>query len=421
MPPSDPATIIPPTAHNAAPGGAGATFCPAPAPGGAPAARQGRLGRRTGIVSAPPDPRRRAAALTRRYSLLDKAGQLLPHHRVSWCARHPLDDQVSVLYHPEHASASYGGLAVCGSVWVCPLCGAKIIGRRAADLAAGATSWRRRGGQIVMLTLTLRHQRGHELRHLLRAMNSAYRRIRQGRIFQTFKKHYGLRGTVTAREITHGKNGWHPHIHALLFVAKPLSDSELAQMRREIYDLWVRALQRSGLNATFEHGVRVTNTNDAAADYVTKVSATWSISQEMVNALKKEGRQGNCTPAQLLALAVAGDGQAGRLYVEYADATRGLNMIVWSPGLRAELLDGDENEHSDQELAEESMSDAIEMFVITPQQWQMILRYGIRGDLLAEVCYADADNITQYLAGWGINLGAWQLRYTIRDRNEQKS
>lgn len=236
----------------------------------------------------------------------------------------------------------------------------------------------------------------------------------------SFKTQYGLAGSITSREITEGKNGWHPHLHGLLFLRHGVTDTQRREMKRKLYERWQKALKREGVDTTYEHGIALTVVEKGQEDYVTKVSEAWAASQEMVGALQKEGRRGSRTPAKLLALAAAGDQAAGDRFVEYAAATRGLKMIVWSIGLRKELFN-DDTEKSDQELAEEKQADAIELFVLCNWQWQIILKHKLRGELLAECCSGDIDTPVQFLAGWGIELAPWQLRYTIRVKKGDNS
>lgn len=426
---SRPSPIIPPPPPAACGPGepVGATFRPlaprqrgraAPPPGGAQGAQRAPLGNGTGNVSASPEERAkgRAKRYSRRYRMLDTAAELLPAHRVAWCGRLVLGESVEVLYHPEHGAASFGGVAVCGSVWTCPMCATRIAIARADELARAAAAWAERGGQLLMLTLTLRHQRQHRLAHLLAALNAAYRDLRGGRAFQVFKADYLLKGSVTAREITHGiKNGWHPHLHALLFLGKHTTPAEQARIRKFLYERWKKALAKHNLNATYEHGISLQDVAPENVPYMSKMGEAWSAANEVTGGQAKSARPGHQTPPQLLALAAAGDKRAARLYVEYAAATRGLKMLVWSKGLRKELLG--EPEKTDQQIAEEKQSNAIILFELTLSQWSRILKYRLRGELLGECCAGDMDNPVQWLAGWGVVLCSSQMKYTLRDKN----
>src|SRR5712691_4776616 len=65
-----------------------------------------------------------------KWQLQREAQALLPNERVAFCMRRIQARTVDVLYSVQHQSAHYGGLMVCGSVWVCPLCAAKISEHR---------------------------------------------------------------------------------------------------------------------------------------------------------------------------------------------------------------------------------------------------------------------------------------------------
>lgn len=432
---SDPAPIIPPPPVVAAlqletetgqEAPQGATFRPlaprqrgraAPPPGGAQGAQGAPLGSRTPSVSThPPDPARKQRGVLRRYQLQESAAELLQQHRVRWCACVPTKQYVGVLYHPEHAGASYSGLAYCGSAWVCPLCASKIMARRAADLAAGIASWQAAGGHVYMVTFTLRHQRGQRLKFLLEAMNEALRKMHGSGAWPRLAARYDLAGTVTGREMTHGKNGWHPHIHSLFFTRKPLSNDALTVLEGQLFHSWARQLSKFNLDATKEYGINITAANDKASEYVTKCAKTWSVSQEMVNQLAKEGRRGNRTPQELLVLYSKGDKRAGELYKEYADATRRKRPLFWSQGLWQEVF-GSIPEKTDEEILSEQEATAEEIIVLTHEQWSKIVRYRLRGDLLAEAIERKPEQLVSWLASCGITLASWQLSYTLQNKS----
>lgn len=428
MQPSDPGPIIPPAAHSAGEH-IGATFAPlaaerrprgraAPAPAGGQAAGTAALGSRTPSASnpGPPDPARKQAGILRRYQLQEAAAELLQGHRVRWCGCVPTKQHVSVLRHPEHGSASYGGLAYCGSAWICPLCSSKIMARRAADLADGIASWRARGGHVYMVTFTLRHQRGQRLKFLLESMNAALRAMHSSGGWHRLADGYDLAGTVTGREATHGRNGWHPHIHSIFFTRKPLSNDALTVLEGKLFHSWARQLAKFNLDATKEYGIDIRVADEKASDYVTKCAKTWSISQEMVNQLAKEGRRGNKTPQQLLVLYSRGDKVAGELYKEYADATRRKRPLFWSQGLWKEVF-GEVEEKTDEQILNEQEASAEEIIVLTHEQWSKIVRYRLRGDLLAEAIENEPQKLVSWLASCGITLASWQLRYTDRDKS----
>ena len=44
--------------------------------------------------------------------------------------------------------AHYAGLPACGSVWACPVCAAKILDTRAAEIASAAAGWDQAGNSV---------------------------------------------------------------------------------------------------------------------------------------------------------------------------------------------------------------------------------------------------------------------------------
>ena len=68
--------------------------------------------------------------------------------------------------HGPRRGAGYAGLSTCASVWACPCCAARIAARRAAELVAVRTAVRLMGGTAYLVTLTVRHHKGHWLDRL---------------------------------------------------------------------------------------------------------------------------------------------------------------------------------------------------------------------------------------------------------------
>ena len=64
---------------------------------------------------------------------------------------------------PEGRRAGFEGLVTCGSVWMCPVCAAKVAAKRAEELAPVLDAVHARGGSALMLTLTIRHSAGDRL------------------------------------------------------------------------------------------------------------------------------------------------------------------------------------------------------------------------------------------------------------------
>ncbi len=187
----------------------------------------------------------------RRFMLQAGARELLPGERVAHCLRTPIAGSVSVLYSPKHRAAHLGGLQTCGSPWSCPVCSAKIGERRAEELGGGVKAW---AGRLLMVSLTLRHSSDDVLAELLDALMKASYGMRNGRWWMRFQQTYGLVGTVRALEVTHGGQGWHPHLHVLFFVA---ADVDVAQFEAELRGRWLDVVAKQGRYASPQYGINV--------------------------------------------------------------------------------------------------------------------------------------------------------------------
>lgn len=361
------------------------------------------LGIITSIVAAPDLVLRRLDAVSRRFSLQNTARSLLPDHRVAGCLRFASAPIVDVLHHPQFNSASFAGLLLCGSVHVCPVCASKIGARRADEITSGVTSWLDRGGSVLMATFTLQHNLTDSLSDIAGTLNQAYHDIRASRRWRAFADNFGLVGSITAREYTHGVSGWHPHLHALLFV-KPISPKRAAELRDFLSDCWAYAVQRLGRYSHPEIGVNVrTARNGGLADYVSKIGKGWRVGDELAKANSKLGRKASRTPPQLLDAASYGDASSGRLFVEYADWTYRKNQIVWTPGLR-KLLDLVEQEKTDEEIAEERTADGELISALYLHQWRLVLAHDARADLLNAAATGNLQTVVQMLCTIGVDM-----------------
>src|SRR3954471_20842983 len=116
----------------------------------------------------------------------------------------------------EDRVAGYAGLVTCGSVWACPVCAAKIAAGRAEELSQVMRKVLESGGSASLVTLTMRHHAGQKLEQLWKALSYAWERVTSGKHWMADQVAGGMLGWVRVVETTHGQNGWHLHIHALV-------------------------------------------------------------------------------------------------------------------------------------------------------------------------------------------------------------
>lgn len=334
-----------------------------------------RLGRDFQTVRDPAEVR------LERFALQSVARSILPKSRTAKCLRlRQRGRDVEIHRSLSGDRAVYGGLQTCASVWCCPVCAAKIAERRRHELVAAVAAWRAMGGAVYLYTLTHPHTREDALETLLQAETKALIRFWGHRQVRVLWASVGMVGHVRAWEVTNGRrgtqNGWHPHFHILIF-CRPLSKPERLQLQASLFPYWSDACAAAGLARPDPKRVRLDD-GQRAARYASK----WGLEDEMTKAHVKRGRLGGETPFDLLRAAFADpkDRQARLLFAEYAAAYQGKRQLVWSRGLR-DLLDLGADV-SDQEIAESQEDHLYLLGRITVEQWRLVLRADLRGELL---------------------------------------
>jgi hypothetical protein len=151
--------------------------------------------------------------------------------RVTGCSRRKIAAEVAILYSHSIKKAHFGGLMICGSVWTCPPCAAKVSERRKNEVVAATDLHKSQGGGLYLVTLTCSHKRHDKLDEWLKKFSAAKVKMRQWRAYKDIKLDVGYVGDVRAMEVTFGDaNGWHPHEHGLWLTEKRLSVRKLEAM-----------------------------------------------------------------------------------------------------------------------------------------------------------------------------------------------
>ena len=61
-------------------------------------------------------------------------------------------------------------------------------------------------------------------------------------------KHYAIEHYISVFEVTHGKNGFHPHFHILLFTKYHVHNPRGSVMRMQFFEQWKKACEKAGLD-----------------------------------------------------------------------------------------------------------------------------------------------------------------------------
>lgn len=366
---------------------------------------------------------RRAARLAAQELLWDLAGM----DRLRRCGREGVLPGGSVRIRATGAGADrragFAGVATCGSVWACPVCSAKVLARRADELAQGVDTWAAQGGSVAMLTLTMRHHRGQSLDGLWDALTTAWRAVTSSGSWKRTSKAAGVAGYVRVVEVTHGGNGWHVHVHVGLLLDGQVDVQRRASALGNVaWSSWRPALMKAGYDAPIKDsgGLHVAHWQPGTrplADYFTKnvyELDAQKVALELARGDLKAARAGNRTPFRILAdVAAYGLVDDVELWQEWERASKGRRQMVWSNGLRDRLGLG--VEATDDELAAEELGTGDDDLVELPAAtWRAIGAAGLRGMVLD---LAEHDETGQLLRRWldARGLGAWiDVRKSVR-------
>lgn len=360
-------------------GGLGTTakFPATPIHAGLRAIDSGRVDPETGEIGGVE--RTPAQCRLERYALQSVVREILPSSRTAKCLRYVQHKRtaVDVFRSIKYQRAHFGGLQTCSSVWACPVCSAKISERRRSELQQLIAAHEAAGGVVLLVTRTVPHRRTDDLGELLAKIAQAERGYTGHRDYKTLMQSFGLVGKVRALEVTHGEaNGWHPHVHELVFLAQPVN---LADLEEDLSRIWQGAALRAGLDLPSRaHGLTVQDGSKAA-----KYASKWGLESELTQWHRKRGKVESRTPFDLLR-AVLSDGDAGAsraalLFAEYAEAFHGRHQLQFSRGLKQRYqLD----EWTDEELAQRQDEDAELLGSIQLNDWRIVCKMGQRGAVL---------------------------------------
>ncbi len=347
-----------------------------------------------------------------------------PLNRIKNCLRVPTGDTISVHQSPVSGYGFYKGLQTCGQSWPCPLCAAKITEKRCIDLKSLMKVWKDMGYDVLMLVLTVPHCAGESLHQVIEKLSKPMRLMRHRKTWKRIVKDMGITGTVRALEVTYGDNGWHVHIHLLLFVTsdcRVVAYKDKHGMFRNLLDehgviheeavnqrpcigvdsllqdrfteMWESACMDSGTGKpNEEHGARLQG-GEKADKYVAK----WGLEHEMTKSHCKTGKKGGMTPFDFLR--AIRDGKTDRDYVslfrEFAKGFRGRHQLEWSRGLRDSL--GFSKERTDIELSKADDEEGGLLGKLSLAEWRIVYSNHKRGELLELVSFGDWNKIVDFV------------------------
>jgi hypothetical protein len=301
-------------------------------------------------------------------------------------------------------SVGLSGVQACGSVWVCPVCAAKIARHRTDELERGIKTWAKGGRKFVLATVTLRHKRKESLADLWDRLLRAWRRLQKSGTYRRWAHANGVVSFHRTVEITYGANGWHPHLHVLFFVDWQTELGLLAgEAGKKFIAMWQQAVENEdGETVAAAQDWKVLKGSAEAlagvAGYMNKgqyvearqVHSAGSLALEVGRHDLKEARGGNRTPFQILGDIVAATADLDAkvspkdvaVWIEYAKASAGRRQQLWGPGLR-DLL-ALEAELSDEEAAA-AVTEGEALVTVPDSEFMRLQRWpGVLGEVLSQ-------------------------------------
>lgn len=330
--------------------------------------------------------------LTERFSLQRTIAKVVPEFRISKCLYTCRDSKkhLSVYISSKHGTVSVSNLQTCGSVWLCPVCAAKITEKRRGEVQKAIADHQAAGGSVSFVTRTVPHYKSDSLlslRNRFRKADAIYRANGSYKIIVKNKKCRGA--SIKVFELTVSEaNGWHLHVHELYFhehdafrgVAVSLNPDYqefLRSFEDGLYKHWRTAALKAGFDEPSRaHGLQVQN-GDFAAEYFAKYGVEpqggWGIDSELTKAHIKQSKKG-FSPFDLFKLYQdTKHPDLVPILQEYAYATYRQEQLIWSRGLKKRFGITDK---TDEELVEELDDLAVEVAKICPKQWKFIVKHG---------------------------------------------
>lgn len=287
------------------------------------------------------------------------------------------------------------GVTYCHNTWACPSCTPRAMMKIATRLKAAYKMLGERGYEARMITFTVPHQViyaknvtfGANLNIMLHFLRTTFNSFLSGTI-----KHVRPKDCYTFQifEVTHGKNGWHPHIHAIYWFKKE-EWSAFLEKEQNLVESWHRHCCKIGKKmmtdeminqADYEEILGTLPTSNNPGVYISKHTnevynyINDGLANEVTTLHFKEARRGNLTIWQILDLALKDNNeQCWKLFIEYALATQGLHRWRFNRGFVTEI-DCYMKEHPQIDIAKKKQAeDAVAVTQVawfTSLQWNLL-------------------------------------------------
>lgn len=343
-----------------------------------------------------------------RRKLRDVAARCLPNEAVCRCGRHASRAHGGgehVAIKRAEGRAFFSGVVTCGSVWHCPVCASKVSEARREEIEAVVGAHEATGGVVYHAVMTVPHHAFQACKPLRQAVTKAWQEVQRGKAWMRLKERYGFVGNIRSLEVTHGGNGWHPHIHVLMFFDHGDWLALTDEFGAELFARWQAAVERLGMGKPSRRAFRWERcwTPKEAGEYVAK----WGL--EMTKGHMKTGkRSGQRTPWQILQdIAETGSEADKALFREYGQAFKGARQLTWSRGLRALYLVDDEM--TDAEAAQAEPVESETVATVAADGYKILVSRELEIALLEHVERDGADGVFKFCWTYDVPLNWFRL------------
>ena len=241
-----------------------------------------------------------------------------------------LESRIVDIYKSEYDNYKYIGLNTCKRIWCCPYCAMLASVVRGTMVRNAIYSWVTDGvrnvkDSLVLVTLTYKNSIEDDDLYIRKFANARKRFFENGSVKRYFEKF--VLGRIYTLEFTVSDlNGFHIHVHILMFVFG--SNVDVEEIKDFVYRYWYESLLKEGLECDYLHGVNVERSDDIKY-YITKMSG------ELLGSVNKVGRVYHYSPFQLLTQwEKKGDKWALDMFGRYVGMTYRIKNLVWSRGLK---------------------------------------------------------------------------------------
>jgi hypothetical protein len=369
--------------------------------------------------SSGPGPRWRGREVWKRFDWL-RENSVRKRQRL--CQTVAVSDVVTVVAGTDNAH--YSGVRRCGSR-LCPTCGPAIAMDNGVSIAHCIRQWREaEGGRVLFGTLTVRHNRYDDFSTLRSAISDGWAAVTSGRGWLRDRKRAGVAHWIRVFEEKWSlENGWHLHVHYLMFIRRDSPDFEVSGLLDSMFSRWSRSVTSAGLRSPLPQGQDLREVYGDGAEqlsgYFSKqvTEAEQSMTADDYRRMgfeltAKDGKTRvtkmgvhSITPGELLGLAMLGDPKFLVLWREYERGMEGRRVIAWSRGLREWAGVGFMTDEEIAQAAGDKTEPAAAVIGLDGSGYKKLARFKRRAELLRMVVEDGVPAAVEWLTRFGIR--AW--------------